>query len=130
MPAPVNGQPISTNCFIGADPSQARAAQGHWKRGLTYCEELQLDPYIQGKAELDDGILYLQVFVHRYWTRLIAPSKTTNELIQWKMQFMLSFKSWPQWGGADSWLNSFGKMDFCLQLTCWKAWGKQDPPPN
>jgi hypothetical protein len=113
----------------GVVSSRAGAAKSHWKRWLLYCDQLRIDPYLQGEEEIEDRIVYLQVFAHRYRTGLIAPSKkpvrsrTVEDAVRAISQEMATV------GAPDPRLNSFGNMDFRLQRT-WKAWGKQDPPPN
>jgi hypothetical protein len=58
----------------GVVPSRASAVKSHWKQWLLYCDQLQIDPYLQGEEENDARIVYLQVFAHRYWTGLLVPS--------------------------------------------------------
>jgi hypothetical protein len=58
----------------GVVSSRANAADktfGLWK--TTFCQELGVDPWLQGPVERADPVLFLQVFVHRYRTGVIAP---------------------------------------------------------
>ena len=54
-------------------PSRARAATGHWKLWLTFCDSLRIDPYLQESVAGFDGIPFLQVFAMRYRLGDIAP---------------------------------------------------------
>jgi hypothetical protein len=110
-------------------PSRARAATGHWKRWLTFCASLRIDPYLQESVAGFDGIPFLQVFAMRYRLGVIAPSgnavraRTVEDALRAIAQEMAAV------GSPDPRLNTFGKIDFRL-ASLWRAWKHEDPPPH
>ena len=113
----------------GVVPSRARAATGHWKRWLDFCDEVQIDPYLRTEDPDFDAIPFLQVFATRYRSGIIAPrgkavrARTVEDALRAVAQEMATV------GAADPRLNSFGSMDFRLQRL-WKSYKKVDPPPH
>ena len=110
-------------------PSRARAACNHWKRWLTFCEKLRIDPYLQENVDGFDGIPFLQVFAIRYRTGVIAPSghavrsRTVEDAVRAVAQEMAAV------GSPDPRMNVFGKIDFRLS-SLWQSWKHEDPPPH
>jgi len=110
----------------GVVSSRAAAAEAHWTRWCKYCQELGLDPTLQ---KFQDPIPFIQVFMYRYRTGVIAPrnkgvrSRTVEDAARAVGQTFSSV------GSPDPRLNSSGKIDFRIQrqLSCYT---KQDPPPN
>lgn len=133
--------PTASNAFLrdlltatnqvrsGVVPSRARAATGHWKRWLDFCDEVQIDPYLRTEDPNFDAIPFLQVFATRYRSGVIAPrgkavrARTVEDALRAVAQEMATV------GAADPRLNSFGSMDFRLQRL-WKSYKKVDPPPH
>jgi hypothetical protein len=110
-------------------PSRARAATGHWKLWLTFCDTLRIDPYLQETVAGFDGIPFLQVFAMRYRLGHIAPrgnavrARTVEDALRSIAQEMAAV------GSADPRMNTFGKIDFRL-TSLWRAWKQEDPPPH
>lgn len=110
----------------GVVPSRASAALGHWATWCEYCSVLRLDPTLQ---KHEDPVPFLQVFLYRYRTGIIAPSRqqvrsrTVEDALRSVGQAFTSV------GSLDPRKDSRGSIDFRLQrqLACYK---KQDPPPN
>jgi hypothetical protein len=113
----------------GVVPSRANAADKTFCLWQTFCQELGVDPWLQGQAERADPVLFLQVFAHRYRTGVIAPkgkpvrSRTVEDALRSVGQAFAAL------GASDPRLNPQGKPDFRIQRQL-KAYAKQDPPPH
>jgi hypothetical protein len=62
---------VQQQIAAGVVPSRERAAENHWSRWETFCEQHSLDPFL---FELEDPVPMLQIFAARYRTGEIAPS--------------------------------------------------------
>lgn len=110
----------------GVVSSRAAASVGHWNTWCTYCHKIGVDPTLQ---EYEDPVPFIQVFMYRYRSGEIAPSRhrvrsrTVEDAVRSVGQTFATV------GSPDPRLNYVGKIDFRIQrqLSCYS---KQDPPPN
>ena len=111
---------------FGVTASRSGTSDTHWCLWTDFCTELALSPFLEG---IDDPVVLLQVFLHRFRTGAIAPrgnpvrARTAEDALRSVGQTFTVV------GAPDPRLTSQGGMDFRLthQIHYYK---KQDPPPD
>lgn len=111
---------------FGVTASRAAAANTHWSLWTDFCSQLAVDPLLQ---DVEDPVVLLQVYLHRYRTGVIAPrgrpvrARTAEDALRSVGQTFSAM------GAQDPRQTSQGHMDFRLtrQISYYK---KQDPPPD
>jgi len=129
--------PQTRDCFLrdlrtaqatvasGVVPSNAAAANAHWRLWFSFCSELSIDPSLQ---EFEDPIPFLQVFAQRYRTGAIntsqrpVRSRTVEGALRSVGQTLASV------GSPDPRLTPQGHIDFRLKRM-FSSFSKADDPP-
>lgn len=111
---------------FGVTASRSGAADTHWRIWTDFCTQLAVDPLLQG---VDDLVILLQVFLHRYRDGTIAPrgkpvrARTAEDALRSLGQTFTAT------GAADPRFTSQGDMDFRLARQL-RFYSKEDPPPH
>ena len=111
---------------FGVTAARAGSADTHWAFWADFCTELSINPFLQG---VDDPIVYIQVFLHRFRTGVIAPRGRPVRARSAEDAIRSVGQTFAAMGALDPRYTSQGNMDFCLtrQLRFYK---KADPPPD
>ncbi len=110
----------------GVVPGTARAADLHWDRWCTFCEDTNIDPWLY---EIYDPVPLLQVYGQRYRDGRVAPrgkpvrAGTVSDALRAIGQAFTSV------GAKDPRKNTTGQIDFRLQRQD-KSYKRFDPPPD
>jgi len=117
---------IKETSTLGVSYSRRGANDTSWDVWCTFCQDLHVDPFL---TQLDDPILLLQIFAHRYREGTVAPSGAAVRSRTVKGTLCAVGQAFSSLGCMDPRLQSSDKLDFHLQrqLTAYK---KQDPPPS
>jgi hypothetical protein len=107
-------------------PGRAQAANNHWLNWSSFCQSLNVDPFLQ---DVQDPVVLFQVYLQRYRTGAIAPrgkpvrSRTVEDSLRAIGQTFAAL------GASDPRLDAHGNIDFRIQRQL-RGYSRVDPPPN
>ena len=109
----------------GVVPSNAQASSAHWSKWVAFCDNLNLDPSLQG---VPDPIPYLQVFAYRFRQGLINMTKRPVRSRTVEGALHSIGQMFACVGSPDPCYTPQGKLDFHLKqmLSCYS---KANTPP-
>jgi hypothetical protein len=110
----------------GIVSTRATSNDKTWTIWARFCADLHVDPWL---SNIDDPIILLQVFGHRYRTGMLSPSKRPVKSRTVEGALRAVGQTFSGVGADDPRLTSNGKQEFRLrrQLT---GYARGDPPPN
>jgi hypothetical protein len=109
----------------GVVSARTRAADHHWQRWETFCQQHSLDPLLLG---LQDPIPALQVFATHYRSGEIAPSgqAVRSHTVEYALRAV--GQGFASVGAQDPRKTATGDIDFRLQQQL-RSWSREDGPP-
>jgi hypothetical protein len=116
---------VQRHIRAGVVSSRARAADHHWQRWETFCQQHSLDPLLLG---LQDPIPALQVFATRYRSGEIAPGGQAVRSHTVEDALCAVGQGFASVGAQDSRKTATGDIDFRLQRQL-HSWSREDDPP-
>jgi len=111
---------------FGVTAARSTAADTHWRLWSNFCSELAVDPLLQ---DVEDPVVLLQVYLHRYRTGTIAPRKHRVRYRTAEDAVRSVGQTFAAMGSPDPRLTSQGKMDFRITRQL-RFYSKEDPPPD
>jgi hypothetical protein len=117
---------VQQQIAAGVVPSRERAAENHWARWETFCEQHSLDPFL---FKLEDPVPMLQVFAARYRTGKIAPRGNPVRSLTVEDALRAVGQGFARLGAPDIRKTINGDIDFRIRRQL-KGWEKEDDPPS
>ena len=109
----------------GVVPGRDSAAETDWQKWTEFCNAHAIDPLLSG---VDDPIVVLQIFAHRYRSGLYAPRGKPVQARTVEGALRSIGQTFTSMGANDPRLAPNGRTQFRLQRQL-ASYSRQDPPP-